>query len=116
MIDAHKLFLTVEYSFDYTKSHFHHLAAFDCILQFFEHRNNIKGYIDDEKGARIEEYSELAILNDQMYFAFENKNIKGFVMENLLKYEMYEILAQYNEPLYGKALKIKKELEIPNNN
>jgi hypothetical protein len=37
-------------------------------------------------------------------------------MENLLKYEMYEVLAKYNEPLYGKALKIKKELEIPNNN
>lgn len=111
MTDGHKLFLTVEYSFDYDRSHFYHLAAFDCIAQFFEHRNNLEGYIDDEKGARIEEYSELSDFHDQMYWAFENRNIKGFVKDKLLEYEMYEVLAEYDKPLCSEALKIKKELE-----
>lgn len=108
--DGHKLFLTVEYSFDYSKSHFYHIAAFDCILQFFEHRNKIEGYIDDDKGARIEVGSDLCIFNDEMYLAFENKDIKGFVKNKLLEYEMYEVLAEYYKPLKGKALEIKKEL------
>ncbi|MFT6125730.1 MAG: hypothetical protein ACJAVA_000171 [Flavobacteriaceae bacterium] len=116
MTDGHKLFLTVGYSFDYTKSHFHHIAAFDCISQFFEHRNNIKGYIDDEKGPRVEEGSDLAIFYDEMYESFDNGDIGSFVKNKLLEYEMYEVLQQLNEPLYGKALELKKELEIPNNN
>ena len=87
------------------------MAAFDCIAQFFEHRNNIEGYIDDEKGPRIEEYSELSIFHDQMYESFENKDIRGFVKKKLLEYEMFEVLMDYDKPLYGVALKLKKELE-----
>lgn len=116
MTDGHKLFLTVKYSFDYEKSHFYHISAFDCISQFFEHRNDIKGYIDDDKGPRVEEGSDLATFYDEMYLAFDNKDIGGFVKSKLLEYEMYEVVQQLNEPLYGKALKLKEELEIPNSN
>ena len=85
-----------------------HIAAFDCILQFFEHRNNIEGYIDDKKGSHIEEYSELAVLNNQMYWAFEKKDIKGFVKDTLLKYEMYEVLSEYENLCLDVHYELKK--------
>ena len=110
MTEGEKLFVTAHYAFNYDEGHFDHLIQFDILTQFFEHRNNLQGFISDEQGDRVEEYSEVAILMDSLYEAFDNRDIPGTVNRYLHEFEMYEILAQYNAPLSEEALKYKQEL------
>ena len=110
MKEGHKLFITAYYAFKYDDSHYEHIMQFDILTQFFEHRNNLKGYINDEDGPRVEEGSDVAILMDDLYKGFENHNIPEVVEKYLHEYEMYEVLAEYNSPLSEEALNYKKEL------
>lgn len=110
MTDGSKLYVTVNFAFNYNQGHLDHLVQFDILTQFFEHRNNLEGYIEDEEGARIEEGSEVDILTNRIYEAFDNKCIPELVVELLKEYEMYEILAEYHKPLCEEALKFKEEL------
>lgn len=110
MTDGERLFLTANYAFNYEAEQFDHLMEFDILTQFFEHRNNLEGFVSDEEGDRIEEYSEVAILLDSFYEAFDNKNIPGVVNKHLHHFEMYEVLAEYNSPLSKEGEELKKEL------
>lgn len=114
MTDGHKIFLTAHYAFNYNESHYDHLEEFDVITQFFEHRNNLEGIVEDEYGLRIEEYSDIAIITDSLYEGFENKNIPKVVEKYLHMYEMYEVLAEYVAPLTKEALNYKQELILEN--
>lgn len=108
--DGHKLFLTAHYAFKYNESYYTHLMQFDVLEQFFEHRNNMEGYISDEKGDYIRQYSEVDILMEDLYEGFGNKNIPEVVERYLHKFEMYEVLAEYHKPLSVEALIHKEEL------
>jgi len=110
MTDGEKLFVTVNYAFNYDGGIFDHIVQFDILTQFFEHRNNLEGFVSDEEGDRVEEYSEVAVLIDRLYQGFENKDIPDVVNSYLHKYQMYEILAEYNAPLSDEALKYKQQL------
>lgn len=110
MKEGHKLFVTTNYAFNYDDSYFAHLTQFDILTQFFEHRNNLQGFISDEEGDRVEEYSDVAILMDDLYEGFDNRDIPRVVNKYLHKFEMYEILAEYNSPLEGEALIFKEQL------
>ena len=110
MKEGHKLFVTAHYAFNYDESHYDHLMQFDILTQFFEHRNNLQGYVDDEKGPRVEEGSDVAILIDALHKGFDNKDIPGVVDKYLHDFEMYEVLAEYHSPLEEEALKYKEEL------
>lgn len=110
MTDGERLFVTTHYAFNYDESHYEHLFQFDVLTQFFEHRNNLKGYISDEEGARVEEGSEVDLLINDIYEAFDNRDIPGLVNDYLHKFEMYEILAQYNAPLSIEGEKYRDEL------
>lgn len=115
MTDGEKLFVTVNYGFNYDESHFEHLFQFDILTQFFEHRNNLEGFVSDEDGDRIEDYSEVALLVDDIHKAFDNRDIPGIVIKYLHDFEMYEILAEYNAPLSPQGLKYRDELLTENN-
>jgi len=110
MTDGHKLFITVNYGFDYSKSKMSHLQEFDILTQFFEHRNNLKGYIDDEDGARFEKGSDTDYLVDYLYSAFDSRKLRAKVGALLLHYEMYEVLAEYHSPLDSEGIKLRDEL------
>jgi len=110
MTDGERLFVTAHYAFNYDESHYDHLFQFDILTQFFEHRNNLKGFISDEEGDRVEEGSEVAILINDLYEAFDNKNIPKVVNEYLHLFEMYTVLEEYNTPLGPEALQYKEEL------
>lgn len=110
MKEGHKLYVTAHFAFNYNESHYDHLMQFDILTQFFEHRNNLQGYVDDEDGPRIEKGSEVDILTDRLYNAFDVKNVPKIVEELLHEFEMYEILAEYTSPLDEEALKYKEEL------
>lgn len=107
---GHKLFVTVNYGFDYSKGQLHHLLIFDILTQFFEHRNNLKGFIEDEEGPKLVEGSEVAGILDSFYEGFDNKNVPKVVEDYLLEFEMYEVLAEYHSPLEGEAIAYKEEL------
>ena len=110
MKEGHKLYVTAHYSFSYDDSMWNHLTQFDILTQFFEHRNNLEGFVEDEEGPRVEENSEVSILIDDLHKGFEDRNIPGVVEKYLLKFEMYEILSEYHSPLEGEALEYKEEL------
>jgi len=111
MNDGEKLYITAHYAFNYEDSQLKHLMQFDILTQFFEHRNNLKGFINDEKGARVVVGSEIAVLMDSLYEAFDNKDIPGLVKKYLLAYEMYHTLVDFHEPLSIEGLALKKELQ-----
>lgn len=110
MTEGHKLYLTAHFAFNYDESQFNHLVQFDILTQFFEKRNNLQGFIDDEDGPRIEEYSDVAILMDALYEGFDNRDVPKVVEGYLLKFEMYTTLVEYHAPLDEEALKYKEEL------
>lgn len=110
MKEGQKLFVTVHHAFNYNESQWDHLPQFDILTQFFEHRNNLKGYVSDDKGDRIEEGSDVAILVDNLYKSFDEKNIPKFVEKCLHDFEMYEILSEYHSPLEPEAIQYKEEL------
>lgn len=97
MTDGKKLFITVHDFFDYNKSHWEHIQQFDILTQFFEHRNNLEGYVPDNSGGKIILGSEVDLLTTALYEAFDAKNIPGVVEKYLHKFEMYEVLAEYTK-------------------
>lgn len=111
MTEGEKLYITAHYGFDYNNSYYDNLIQFDILTQFFEHRNNLQGFISDEQGDRIEEYSEVAILMDSLYEAFDNRDIPGTVNRYLHEFEMYEVLKDYSEPTSIEGLLFKEELK-----
>jgi len=110
MTDGEKLFVTANYAFNYNDGHYDHLFQFDILTQFFEHRNNLKGFVSDEEGDRVETDSEVDILMNDLYKGFDNKNIPEVVNEYLHRFKMYETLVEYNAPLGPEALQYKEEL------
>jgi hypothetical protein len=112
MKDGHKLFITANYAFNYSDHILNHLNEFDVITQFFEHRNNLQGYVEDEEGPRIEEGSDIDILVGQLYAAFDNDSVAAKVEGLLLQYEMYEVLAEYHSPLDSEAIDLRDKLKL----
>lgn len=110
MKEGQKLFVTAHYAFNYDESLFKHLRQFDILTQFFEHRNGLEGFISDEDGDRVEEFSEVANLLDNLYEAFENRDVPKLVKKYLIEFEMYEILAEYESPLEGEAILYRDQL------
>tara|TARA_R110000868_G_scaffold74337_13_gene215067 strand:+ start:41232 stop:41585 length:354 start_codon:yes stop_codon:yes gene_type:complete len=111
MKDGQKLFVTANYGFDYNRGHLDHLVTFDILTQFFEHRNNLKGFVKDEDGdMHIAEGSEVSILIDALYRGFDEKNVPKVVETYLLKFEMYTTLSEYHAPLEGEAITYREEL------
>lgn len=114
MKDGHKLFITAHYAFNYDEGHYDHLMQFDILTQFFEHRNGLEGYIDDEDGPRVEEFSEVDTLMQRLYKGFDSRDVPRVVKQLLLEYEMYEILAEYDSPLEGEAILYREQLTTGN--
>lgn len=113
MKDGHRLYVTAHYAFNYDDEKLAHMYPFDALTQFFEKRMNLRGFISDEEGDRLEEGSEVDILIESLYEAFDNRDIPGLIERLLHDYEMYEILAEYHSPLEGAALDFKNDLVNP---
>lgn len=110
MTDGEKLFVTAHYAFNYDGSHYEHIHQFDILTQFFEHRNGLEGYICDEDGPRVEEGSDVDILMNNIYKAFDIRDIPRLVEYYLKEFEMYQVLAEYNAPLSIEAQQYRDEL------
>lgn len=111
MSEGERLFLTCHYGLRYDLGHLGNLSCIDFISQFFEYRNNLKGYISDKDGDRIEENSELSNLIDRLYKAIDDKDIPKVVEDILHEYEMYETLKEYFSPLSKEGEKHKEILK-----
>lgn len=111
MTNGERLFLTCNYGFKYDKGHATNFRCIDFVTQFFEHRNNLEGYISDEEGERIEENSELSVIIDRLYRGIDDRNIPQVVETMLHEFEMYETLSEYHAPLSEEGQEHKEILE-----
>jgi uncharacterized protein YutD len=110
LTEGSKLYITANYAFDYNKGVVSHLYQLDIITQWFENKLNLKGFVSDEEGDRVEDESDVSNLMDALYEGFFRGDIPSVVIKYLLDYELYEILAEYHAPIVGEALKYKTEL------
>lgn len=106
MTVGNSLYLTANYAFNYSKSELAHLEVFDRIVQFFEKEIGLEGF----KEYHIEEGSDVDILFDNLYDGFFNKDIDSVVRRYLVEFELYEILADYKEPVCEEGLELKRNL------
>ena len=110
MKQGHKLFITANYGFDYNKGIVGNILTFDILTQFFEHNNNLEGFVDSEEGLHIEDGSPVAILVDTLYRSFDERSIPSTIEKLLLDFEMYEVLIEYKSPLDEEGLAYKEQL------
>ena len=106
-----KLFLTAKYGFDYDRSVFVNLLAFDRVTEVIRINGQLEGYIvDEEKGDYIENNSEMDYLFEDLYEAFDDRRIEEFTRWKLEEYELYGILQHYKEPECKLGKQLKEEL------
>lgn len=105
-----KLYLTAKYGFDYDRSVFVNLKAFDRIVEVIRINGQLEGYKTDEKGDYVEIYSEVDCLFKELYKAFDDRRIEEFTRRKLEEYELYGILKYYKEPECELGKQLKEQL------
>lgn len=116
--EGHKIAITAKYFFDYDKSMFNkgNLMGMCKVQDFLREVCNLPELTDKDVDFLADDvdpimFSETMQMFERLDEAFFEKRIYEQMLEELISYERYDILAEINKPLCKKGLDIIKEFQ-----